>query len=217
MYKISEKKVLNPTVVQLQIEAPLVANKARPGQFIILRVDENGERIPAVDWSKTTAVANRECNSWVNLKGRDKHTLADGTVIDGIVDPADKYELEEQIMTDLYGYKDPITGKRVIALALRNKDAVLLGYGGPECGDIVFFTTDGYNEDHGDALSTAIGFDHTSQAPIFAAAGKGIKENFRTNRVIREIDLAPTVAAIGGVRMPRNCEGAPVYQIIDAE
>ena len=46
MYRIVEKKVLNPTVVQLQIEAPLVANKAKPGQFIILRVDENGERIP---------------------------------------------------------------------------------------------------------------------------------------------------------------------------
>ena len=46
MYKILEKKVLNPTVVQLQIEAPFVASKARPGQFIILRVDENGERIP---------------------------------------------------------------------------------------------------------------------------------------------------------------------------
>ena len=46
MYRIAEKKVLNPTVVQLQIEAPLVANKAQPGQFIILRVDETGERIP---------------------------------------------------------------------------------------------------------------------------------------------------------------------------
>ena len=46
MYRIAEKKVLNPTVVQLQIEAPLVANKARPGQFVILRVDEDGERIP---------------------------------------------------------------------------------------------------------------------------------------------------------------------------
>ncbi len=46
MYKIVEKKILNPTVVQLQIEAPLVANKARPGQFIILRIDEDGERIP---------------------------------------------------------------------------------------------------------------------------------------------------------------------------
>ena len=46
MYKIVEKKVLNPTVIQLWIEAPLVANKAKPGQFIILRVDEDGERIP---------------------------------------------------------------------------------------------------------------------------------------------------------------------------
>ena len=46
MYRIADKKVLNPTVVQLQIEAPLVANKARPGQFVILRVDENSERIP---------------------------------------------------------------------------------------------------------------------------------------------------------------------------
>ena len=46
MYKIAKKKVLNPTVVELHIEAPLVAKKALPGQFIILRVDEEGERIP---------------------------------------------------------------------------------------------------------------------------------------------------------------------------
>ena len=46
MYKILDKKVLNPTVIQLWIEAPLVAKKAKPGQFIILRVDEAGERIP---------------------------------------------------------------------------------------------------------------------------------------------------------------------------
>ena len=46
MYKIVDKKVLNPTVIQLMIEAPLVAKKAKPGQFIILRVDEEGERIP---------------------------------------------------------------------------------------------------------------------------------------------------------------------------
>lgn len=46
MYKIIRKKVLNPTVTQMEIEAPLVAKKAKPGQFIILRVDEEGERIP---------------------------------------------------------------------------------------------------------------------------------------------------------------------------
>ncbi|MBO5973110.1 MAG: sulfide/dihydroorotate dehydrogenase-like FAD/NAD-binding protein [Clostridia bacterium] len=46
MYKIASRKELNPTVTQLEIEAPLVAKKALPGQFIILRVDEDGERIP---------------------------------------------------------------------------------------------------------------------------------------------------------------------------
>lgn len=46
MYKILRKKNLNPTVTQMEIEAPLVAKKAKPGQFIILRVDEEGERIP---------------------------------------------------------------------------------------------------------------------------------------------------------------------------
>ena len=58
MYRIVEKKILNPTVVQLQIEAPLVANKAKPGQFIILRVDEQGERIPL-----TVAGTNKEAGT----------------------------------------------------------------------------------------------------------------------------------------------------------
>ncbi|MGM9637202.1 MAG: sulfide/dihydroorotate dehydrogenase-like FAD/NAD-binding protein [Eubacteriales bacterium] len=46
MYRIVTKKTLNPTVTMMDIEAPLIAKKAEPGQFIILRVDENGERIP---------------------------------------------------------------------------------------------------------------------------------------------------------------------------
>jgi len=46
MFKIVRKIILNPTVIEMQIEAPLVAKKAEPGQFIILRVDADGERIP---------------------------------------------------------------------------------------------------------------------------------------------------------------------------
>ena len=46
MYKIVTKRELNPTVTLMEIEAPLIAKKAEPGQFIILRVDEAGERIP---------------------------------------------------------------------------------------------------------------------------------------------------------------------------
>ncbi len=46
MYEIVSKKSLNPTVTEMKIYAPFVAKKALPGQFIILRVDEDGERIP---------------------------------------------------------------------------------------------------------------------------------------------------------------------------
>lgn len=46
MYKILDKKSLNSTVTLMEIEAPFVAHRAKPGQFIILRVDANGERVP---------------------------------------------------------------------------------------------------------------------------------------------------------------------------
>ncbi len=46
MYKIAKKRVLNPTIVEMDILAPEIARKAKPGEFIILRVDDEGERIP---------------------------------------------------------------------------------------------------------------------------------------------------------------------------
>lgn len=61
MYKILRRKELNPTVTLLDIEAPLIAKKAEPGQFIILRVDDEGERIPL-----TIADFDREAG-WVRI------------------------------------------------------------------------------------------------------------------------------------------------------
>lgn len=46
MYKILTKKILNPTVTLMEVDAPMIAKKVEPGQFIILRVDAEGERIP---------------------------------------------------------------------------------------------------------------------------------------------------------------------------
>ena len=46
MNRILEREALNPTVTRLKVEAPLIARKAEPGQFVILRTDEDGERIP---------------------------------------------------------------------------------------------------------------------------------------------------------------------------
>ena len=174
--------------------------------YTVLKKDANGNDLKEIDWSRTKAVAARGIYIYINLMGRNST---------GIVPPEEKYELERQIIDDLYNYRDAATGKRVINLAMRNKEAVLLGIGGEDCGDIIYFCEEGFNRNHGDAISTTLGYLETSVSPIFIAAGNGIKENFTTKRIIREVDVAPTVATVGGVRMPNECEGAPVYQIID--
>jgi len=169
--------------------------------------NEDGQPTAEIDWSKTKAIASRMNSIWINLKGRNEF---------GIVDPEDKYALEGEIIAKLYSLRDE-KGRAIISLALRNKDAVLLGLGGPECGDIVVFQAEQNLMDHGDSLSTFVGLQNTSVSPIFVAAGAGIKENFTTDRIIREVDVAPTVAALLGVRMPEQCEGAVVHQILSEE
>ena len=177
--------------------------------YTVLQKDENGNDIPEIDWEKTRAIQQRSNSIFINLKGRDRF---------GIVDPADKYELEEQIITDLYGYKDSITGKRVISMALHKKDANLLGLGGEyTAGDIIFFVHDDYAVDHGEGLSTATGYNDTTLSPIFVAAGPGIKEGYEMELFPREVDVAPTAAVLLGVRIPAQCEGCPSYSILSEE
>lgn len=137
--------------------------------FSTLKIDENGEKLPQFDWEKTIAVMNGAGHIYLNLIGREEH---------GIVDPKDQYEVEEQIMTALYGYRDKETGHRIVSLALRNKDAVVIGLGGPDSGDIIVCIAEGYNFDHGDCLATTLGEGDTSISPIFVAAGKGLKKDF---------------------------------------
>lgn len=176
--------------------------------YTTLKKDENGNDIDEVDWEKTTAVQIRSNYIYVNLKGRDAH---------GIVDPKDQYELEDKIISDLYNYRDPVTGKRVVGIAMRNKDAAILGVSGPECGDIFFTVEEGFNRLHGDGLTTAEGYFGTSTLPVFIASGKGVKNDFTTERVIRQVDVTPTIATLMGVRMPAQAEGAPIYQILAPE
>lgn len=172
--------------------------------YTVMVKDENGNDTRRVDWAKTKAVAPRGNHIYINLKGRNPH---------GSVDPADKYELESRIIDDLYSYR--MDGKRVIQFALRNKDAKLIGMGGEQCGDIIYFLEEGFNRLHGDASSTIEGYFDTSVSPIFFAAGPGIKKGVKTDRMIREVDVAPTAAVLLDVDMPAQCEGAPVYQILE--
>lgn len=123
--------------------------------------------------------------------------------------------MEQQLISDLYNYRDPDTGKRIVAIALRNKEAELIGMSGSECGDIIYFLDEGANRLHGDSMSTYCGYKDSCVSPIFIAAGQGLKKGFFTQRVIRQVDLTPTMALLAGVRMPDQCEGAPIYQILD--
>lgn len=175
--------------------------------YTVLTKNEDGE--VEVDWSKTKAVIWRMGEVWINLKDRDWHGD-----IEGIVDPAEKWELEEEIITHLLETKSPMTGHRMIQAAVRNKDAIVFGMGGPNAGDIIYFAAEGYTIDHADSFSTVDGAIGTSCMSFFAAAGPGIKENFKTARVVHHVDVTPTVATLLGTRMPEQCEGAPVYQIL---
>lgn len=176
--------------------------------YTVMKKDDNGDPIDEVDWEKTRAVQIRSNYVYINLKGRDAH---------GIVDPADKYDLEGQIISDLYNYREPRTGKRVIGIAMRNRDSRVLGLGSPECGDIFFTIDEGYNRLHGDGLTTVRGAYDTSVTPVFIAAGSGIKQHHTTDRTIRQVDVAPTISTLLGVRVTKQCEGAPIYQIIEEE
>lgn len=174
--------------------------------YITLKKDENGNELHEIDWDHTVAVPQRSNSIFINLKGRNPH---------GIVDPEDKYELEERIMTDMYQLKDEKTGHRVFSIVLRNKDAINLGVGGEGAGDIIYYLAEGHTGEHGDSLSTTLGILDTSVSSIFVAAGPGIKKGYTTDRYVRHQDVTPTAALLMGLEMPAQCEGAPVYQIFE--
>ncbi len=88
MFKIVRKEVLNPTVTLLEIEAPYVARKVKPGQFVILRIDEYGERLPL-----TVADSDKEKGTvtvifqLVGLTTRALATLEVGDALQDFVGP----------------------------------------------------------------------------------------------------------------------------------
>ncbi len=99
MFKILKKRVLNEQVKLLEIEAPLIAKKAEPGQFIILRINEEGERIPLTiaDFDRergTVTIIFQEVGMTTKLLG----TLEEGDALLDFVGPLG-------VASHLEGYK----------------------------------------------------------------------------------------------------------------
>jgi len=157
MYKIVRKKELNPTVTQMEIYAPLVANKVKPGQFIILRVDEFGERIPLTVASRnkvegtvkiifqvvgaTTTKLNAKCEGEyiedfvgplgepTHIDGLEKVCIVGGGVGCAIAMPiAEALKAQGAEVTSIIGF--------------RNKDLLILENEFKSCSDTLHIMTD---------------------------------------------------------------------------
>jgi predicted AlkP superfamily phosphohydrolase/phosphomutase len=158
-----------------------------------------------VDWSRTRAAAIGLVHVFVNLAGREP---------DGIVAPADFRRVQREVIDALLDYKHPATGERAFALAVTREDAEMLNLWGELVGDVVYALRPEYDGAHGKQIPSAtlgIGGQHST----LVLSGAGVKAAGRLARPVRHVDVAPTLAYLIGAPMPRNAEGAVIYQALE--
>ncbi len=166
--------------------------------------DENGNNL--IDWSKTRAICQRSVYIYINLKGRDPH---------GIVEPGKECEeLKDKIIALLSEYKDPGTGKHPIALALKKEDARIIGLYGDRVGDIVYGVRPEVSGEHGRQLTTGE-YGMGSMKGLLIMAGPGIKKGFSLKRTVWLTDIVPTLCCLLDLPVPRDTEGAIIYQAFE--
>src|SRR5579883_2640246 len=181
----------------------------------------------SIDWSRSVAYtqADRGSEVYVNLQGREPM---------GIVPPEKYGEIQEAIIDALLDWRDPGTGKRPIALALKLEDAHIIGYWGTENGDVVLTFNRGYGWGppiDGKSAGPGRGALHGSQIPpsetkyftnmaCFILAGPGIKvgyeRDWQRRGLMRMVYLAPTFAHLLGLRPPMHATGAVLSDLLEA-
>jgi len=157
-----------------------------------------------IDWTKTRAINNRTSHIYVNLKGRDP---------EGIVEPEDYKKLVQQIISDLYAYRDPKSGERVVAFAMTREEMECVGMGGPHCGDIFFQLRPDFQLEHANCPNEVTNHGY-SVGCLCIMSGYGIKEGYVMKRPVRAVDIVPTICHVAENRMPNEVEGGVIYQAL---
>ncbi len=177
-----------------------------------------------IDWAKTKAISHGLMQIEINLKGRNPN---------GSVDPKDYEKVQEEIIDALYSWKSP-DGKRPIALALKKKDAQLLGFWGATTADIVTVFNGGWAAGvpaEGKALGGPRDYaEHWCKLPsdrtevssdmaMFMIKGPGIKEGYERDPdrlgFMRLVDVVPTISHLMGFRPPEHSQGAVLWDMIE--
>ena len=161
--------------------------------------------VTMIDWTKTKATFQRSSYVYINLKGRDPQ---------GIVEPEEYDALVNEIVTALYEYRDPKTGKRVIDACLKRDGMEQVGLWGDNCGDIFFVKHPEFATHHANTWSATKHYWYSTKA-IFIACGAGIKKNYVLPRKVHMIDVAPTIATLLNAPLPAQCEGGAIFQMFE--
>ena len=195
---------------------------------------KGGSREIDLSRSRVYTLATRGSEIFVSLRGREPF---------GIVPPEDYEAVQEEVIDALLDWRDPLTGKRAVALALKLQDAQIVGFWGEEQGDVVFTYNRGFGwgavyERGAGGESTAgrpsigpgRGALHGSQIPTsetsffsnmgcMVMTGPGIKAGYERDwqryGLMREIDIAPTLCHILGLRPPAQNRGAVLHDIFE--
>ncbi|MEM2740409.1 MAG: alkaline phosphatase family protein, partial [Candidatus Bathyarchaeia archaeon] len=164
--------------------------------------DDGGSRV--IDLEKSLAIPAHGPWIYVNLKGRYRH---------GVVDPSRYEEIQDRIIDALYGYRDPETGRKPIALAVKKRDAVLLGLYGDRIGDVVYAVRDDYGEHHGQLPTCEYGLG--SLKGLLIISGPGVKKGMLLERIVYATDIVATICYLLRIPPPKDTEGSIVYQILE--
>ncbi|MBC7237504.1 MAG: alkaline phosphatase family protein [Chloroflexi bacterium] len=179
-----------------------------------------------IDMSKSPTYTwpGRGAEIFINLQGREPT---------GVVPPEEYTEVQDRILDAMLDWKDPATGKRVMALALRLEDAQIIGYWGEDNGDVICVFNHGMGwgaVDGGASVGPGKGALHGSQVPSYETemfttmgmmvlAGPGVRQggyerDWRRWGLIREIDVASTICHLMGLRPPRQNQGVLPYDLL---
>jgi predicted AlkP superfamily phosphohydrolase/phosphomutase len=158
-----------------------------------------------IDWGKTKAVGQRSVYVYLSVEGRDPN---------GIVKPGEEYaKVQDQVIKALYDYTDPETGLKPIAMALRKEDARIVGLYGDRVGDVIYAVDPRFGKEHGSFLPTAkVGIGDLRG--LFIMKGPGVKQGETIQRTVWLTDIVPTVCHLAELPIPKDCEGAVLYQAL---
>ncbi|MEM3479757.1 MAG: hypothetical protein QXV74_06935 [Candidatus Bathyarchaeia archaeon] len=131
-----------------------------------------------------------------------------------MVEPDEYDKVVDQIIKVLYDYTDPETGLKPILFAIRREDARIIGLYGERIGDVIFALRPEFGGQHGAFLPTTT-YSIGDLRGLLIMAGPGIKKGAIVSRTVWLTDIVPTVCHLMELPIPREAEGAIIYQALE--